>query len=201
MELALKVLLGDFEILQGHVWTLVTEQFHDGSEADAGAQHFRSICVAKLVRDDAGGNSGRCRCLTQCSAEPANQHVTAAWPGQQQTTGLGRGRRTQRTDAVDQLTDGGIHGNPAFGFELAQRHMDGPLLGAERAQTVEREIDAFADAHAGVTQRQQDITNEVIAPPQFLLDQLILLRSQRPSRWARAGSCWVQASSSSIRRR
>ena len=57
--------------------------------------------------------------------------------------------------------------------------MDGPLLGAERAQTVEREIDAFADAHAGVTQKQQDITNEVIAPQQFLLDQLILLWSQR----------------------
>src|SRR5258708_31236121 len=57
--------------------------------------------------------------------------------------------------------------------------MDGPLIRAERAQTVEREIDTFADAHASVTQKQQDITNEVIAPQQFLLDQLILLRSQR----------------------
>src|ERR1700676_3043266 len=93
--------------------------------------------------------------------------------------GLGGSRRTQRTDPVDQLTDRGIHRNPAFGFELAQWHMDGPLTGAERAQTIEREVGTFADAYAGVTQKQQDVTNEVIAPQQFLLDQLILLGSQR----------------------
>src|SRR5258708_16387850 len=57
--------------------------------------------------------------------------------------------------------------------------MDGPLIRHERAQTVEREIDTFADAHASVTEKQQDITNEVIASQQLLLDQLMLLRSQR----------------------
>ena len=31
VELALEILLGDFEILQGHVRTLMTEQFHDAS--------------------------------------------------------------------------------------------------------------------------------------------------------------------------
>ena len=35
LVLALEILLGDFEILQGHVRALVTEQFHDGSKADA----------------------------------------------------------------------------------------------------------------------------------------------------------------------
>src|SRR5215470_2006214 len=66
---------------------------------------------------------------------------------------LGGSRRAQRTDPFDQLTDHGVHRNPAFGFELAQRHMDGPLVGAERAQTIHGEIDTFADAHAGVTEK------------------------------------------------
>ena len=62
-------------------------------------------------------------------------------------------------------------------LSLPKRHVDGPLLGAERAQTIEGEIDAFADAHAGVTQKQQGIRKQVVAAPQFLLDQLILLWS------------------------
>jgi hypothetical protein len=37
MELALEILLGDFEILQCHVRASVAGQCHDGSEADAGA--------------------------------------------------------------------------------------------------------------------------------------------------------------------
>jgi len=179
MELALEILLGDFQILQCHVGTLVAEQFHHGGEADAGTQHLSSICVSKLVRDDAGGDSDCSHDLPQRSAEPANQRVTTAWPWQQQTTGLGRSRRTQRTDSLHQLTDGGIHGNPALGFELAQWHMDGPLTGAERAQTIKGEVGTFADAYSGVTQKQQDITDKVVAAQQFLLNQLILLRSQR----------------------
>jgi hypothetical protein len=55
--------------------------------------------------------------------------------------------------------------------------MDGPLAGSERAQTIEGEIDAFSDAHAGVAEKEEGITGQVIAPPQFLLDQLVLLRS------------------------
>jgi len=48
-----------------------------------------------------------------------------------------------------------------------------------RAHTIDREIGTFPDAHAGVTQKEQDIINQVIAPQQFLQDELILLRSQR----------------------
>ena len=179
VELTLEILLGDLKILQGHVRALVTEELYDGSKVHAGSQHFSPVCVSKLVRDDAGGNSDRRHDFLECSAEPTNQHVTAARSRQKQTTSFGRSLRTQRTDPFDQLTDRGIHRNPAFRFELAQRHMDGPLVGAERAQTIHGEIDTFADAHAGVTQEQQDITSQVIAAQQFLLDQLILLRSQR----------------------
>ena len=72
MELALEILLGDLEILQGHVRALVTEEFYHGSKADTPAQHFSPVGVSKLVRDDAGGNSDRRDDLLQCSPEPAN---------------------------------------------------------------------------------------------------------------------------------
>ena len=68
-------------------------------------------------------------------------------------------------------------GTQSFGFELADRHMDGPLAGCECAQTIEGEIDAFPDAHAGVAEKKQRIAGQVIAALQFLLDQLVLLRS------------------------
>jgi hypothetical protein len=35
VELTLEILLGDFKILHGHVWALVTEELHDAGEADA----------------------------------------------------------------------------------------------------------------------------------------------------------------------
>ena len=43
--------------------------------------------------------------------------------------------------------------------------MDGPPIGTKRAQTVEGKIDTFADAHAGVTQKQQGVTQQIIAAP------------------------------------
>ena len=81
-ELALEILLGDLEILQGHVRALVTEQFYNSGKANASAQHLSPVCVSKLVWDDAGGNSDRRDDLLQRGAEPANQHVTAARPRQ-----------------------------------------------------------------------------------------------------------------------
>ena len=35
VELALEILLGDLEILQGHVRARMTEEFHDGSKVGA----------------------------------------------------------------------------------------------------------------------------------------------------------------------
>src|ERR1019366_3030582 len=57
--------------------------------------------------------------------------------------------------------------------------MDGPLAGPDGAQTINREVDTLTDAHAGMTDKQQNITGEVVAAQQFLLDQLILFRGQR----------------------
>ena len=59
VELSLKILLRDLEILQCHVRALVTEEFDDCRKADARAQHLSSVGVSKLVRDNADGNSDR----------------------------------------------------------------------------------------------------------------------------------------------
>jgi hypothetical protein len=53
VEFALEILLGDLKILQGHMGTLVAEEFNDGGKANARTQHFRSVGVAKLMREAA----------------------------------------------------------------------------------------------------------------------------------------------------
>jgi hypothetical protein len=51
------------------------------------------------------------------------------------------------------LTNHGVHGNPTFGAEFAERNVEDPLIGPEWAQTIKRQIDTFSDAHAGVTEQ------------------------------------------------
>jgi hypothetical protein len=76
------------------------------------------------------------------------------------------------------LADRRIDGNPAFGLQLAEWYMDDPLIRAERKQTIEGQIHALADTHTGVALEEQEITEEIVAALQFLLDELILFRQQ-----------------------
>jgi hypothetical protein len=57
LKLALEILLGDLDVLHGHVGALMAQEFHDSSEADASTQHLGSIGMAELVRDNASRNS------------------------------------------------------------------------------------------------------------------------------------------------
>src|SRR5437763_1694315 len=50
VEFALEILLGDLEILQSHVRTLVAEEFYNSRKTDAGPQHLRSVSVSQLGR-------------------------------------------------------------------------------------------------------------------------------------------------------
>jgi hypothetical protein len=57
--------------------------------------------------------------------------------------------------------------------------MDGPLVGACGAQTVVGQVDAFADTHAGVAEQEEDISAEIVAAHELLLEELILLGGER----------------------
>jgi hypothetical protein len=58
--------------------------------------------------------------------------------------------------------------------------MNGPLILADTAQTIERQIEALANAHSGVPEEQQGVADPVVTPQQLLLDQLILLGCEGP---------------------
>src|SRR5438876_11036446 len=66
--------------------------------------------------------------------------------------------------------------------------MDRPLVRADLAQAVQRQIDAFADADSGGAREQERVGGQVIGAAQFLLQELIVLRGKRSGqvvRWRR----------------
>ena len=72
LDAAVEILLGDIEILQSHVRTLVTEEFYYSRKTDAGAEYLRSVRVSKLVGDNAGGNSHRGHNVLQGRTDSTN---------------------------------------------------------------------------------------------------------------------------------
>ena len=86
--------------------------------------------------------------------------------------------RTEEAKTLDEFTDKRVYRDHPFGFQLAERHMNRPLIRAGGVETIEGKIDGFADAHAGVAKQQEDVGAEIIAAEQFLLEELILLRRQ-----------------------
>jgi len=47
------------------------------------------------------------------------------------------GRGAEEAQAVNEIADEGIAGDHAFGFELAERYMDGPLIRTDGAKAIE----------------------------------------------------------------
>ena len=62
--------------------------------------------------------------------------------------------------------------------------MERPLSGSDGTQAIEGEIDALADANAGVADEQEGVAGRIVAAQEFLLDEAILFRSQ----WTREPS-------------
>ena len=92
-------------------------------------------------------------------------------PGQARSRPSGRQRiqRAEEAQAVDEITDEGIDGDHAFGFEFAEGYMNGPLVWTYGAQAVIGQVDAFADTHAGVAEQQEDISAQIVAAEELLL--------------------------------
>ena len=107
--------------------------------------------MSKLVGNNAGGNANGCGGILKRGTEFEGQNGATTRPGKKQTSGMGGVGWAQRAETIDQLTDQGVDGNQALGFEFAQGYMDGPLFRRDGAQTIDGKIDALADAHAGIT--------------------------------------------------
>src|SRR3989449_5967761 len=76
---------------------------------------------------------------------------------------------------MNEFTDKGVYGDHALGFELAERHVNRPLIGPGGAKAVVGQIGALPDAHAGVANQQKDIASQIVAAEEFLLQELVLL--------------------------
>ena len=48
VKLALEVLLSDLQIAQGHADVVVSQQLHEGGQADTQAEHFRGVGMAAI---------------------------------------------------------------------------------------------------------------------------------------------------------
>ena len=176
LELALQVGESDVEIHHGHLGRGVAEQLHEGGKIYAGAKHLAGIGVTQLMRNDAAGMPAAAQTSCRYAAELANEGLPGCGTGQQTAIGGQRIERAEEAKTLDQFTDEGIDRDHAFGFQLAERHVNRPLIRAGGVETIEGEIDGFADAHAGVAEQQEDVGAEIVAAQQFLLEQLILLR-------------------------
>src|SRR5438445_675161 len=64
---------------------------------------------------------------------------------------------------MNEFTDKGVYGDHALGFELAERHVNRPLIGPGGAKAVVGQIGALTDAHAGVANQQKDIATQMVA--------------------------------------
>ena len=57
--------------------------------------------------------------------------------------------------------------------------MDGPLIRADGAKAIEGQVCTLADTHAGVAEQQKDISPQIVAAEKLLLQELVLLCSER----------------------
>src|SRR5436853_3735588 len=156
----------------------MAEQFHQGRKGDAGAKHLGGIGMPQLMRDDARGNAERMADLTQVIAKAMKERVLGAGTGQKPSIRRQRIKETKESEALDEFTYEGVHGDQALGFELAERHMNRPLTRPGRVKAVVRQIGAFTDAHTGVANQQKDIAAQIVAAEEFLLQELVLLCRQ-----------------------
>jgi len=84
-------------------------------------------------------------------------------------------KRTKESEALDEFTHKGIHGDHTFCFEFAEWHMNRPLIRAGRTKAVGGQIGTLTDAHAGVANQQKGIATQIVAAEELLLQELILL--------------------------
>ena len=134
------------------------------------------MCV-EVGAERCGSEAAACTDLVQVVAELADKRFLAMRPWKQRNhlRAAASKERKKRSRWTSSQTNEST-GNHSFGFQFAERHMDRPLVRADGAKAVIREIGAFTDAHAGMANQAGRHCAEIIAAEQFLLEQLILFR-------------------------
>ena len=138
--------------------------------------------------DDIRGESERVTDLMQVIAELNQDSYFASGTRQKPSIGRQRIQRAEEAQAMYKITDEGIDGDHAFGLEFAEGDMNRPLVWPGGAETVIGEIGAFADTHAGVAEQEEDISAEIVAEHELLLQELILFGGKRS--WQSVGRAW-----------
>ena len=140
------------------------------------------------MRDDARGESERVADLMQVIAELNNDGHFTSGSCQEPSIGQQRVEGAEEAQTLDEIAAEGIDGDHAFGLEFAEGNMDGPLVRPRGAQTVIRQVDALADAHARRAEQEEDISAEIVATHELLLEELILFGGERS--WQSVGRAW-----------
>ena len=108
---------------------------------------------------------------------------------QQQPGGLGQvgggSLGAQFQNRSNHMPDMGIGRNEAFGKQLANGHVQCPLVRSDLAQAIQRQIDAFADADSGGARQQQGKGVQAGAAAQFLLQEPVVFIGKRSGQIAR----------------
>jgi hypothetical protein len=90
--------------------------------------------------------------------------------------GSQRVERAEEAQTLNELTDKRVYWDHTFCFQFAEGNMNGPTIRSDIAKAIPGKIDTFTDAHTGVALQQEDVSRQIVAAEQLLLDRLILLR-------------------------
>ena len=131
--------------------------------------------MPQLMRHNARGEAEGVTHLVQVIAELTNQRFFGERACEEPPIGRERIEGAKESETLDERTNERIYRYQAFRLQLAERHMNRPLIGAGGAETIARQIGALTDAHAGVTNQQKRVTAQIVAAEKFLLEELILL--------------------------
>src|SRR6266481_2728789 len=120
------------------------------------------------MRHNAHGKVERMADLMPVIAELPNERFLRSRSGQEPSIRRQRIKGTKESEALDEFTNKGIHGDHTFCLQFAERHMNRPLIRTGGAEAIEGQIGAFADAHTSVANQQKGVTTEIVAAKELL---------------------------------
>lgn len=166
---------GDPGVAESHLDSSVTEEFHQGDEADPSGQKGGGIGVAEAMEGDRSSLVGHVfRDLFELRGESAvdlgyppfhsdEPFVILAW---------------SLSDFFDHPDGVFTERDESFVVHLAQGDLQVFFISGSCQDTVDREIDQFADSHSGLSEEEEEEGMRVGGFSEFILQQEIVLSRQ-----------------------